>query len=273
MTLSPEEVSILDALDHELPVGEGYLICDHIKSIPRLIADLADARSRAIFSDAVKAMWQQDMRTLIARIQTTENPLMLWAIHVHLDTRQIPPRLRWPACDGDEQYQFFTWLPDVLWIAKRNPDHKAGFKSWQGAFKHAPATRKLHLSLHARYLYTTRKPRSANYYALGLALSETQRKELMTFQTNKMRAITRRLNDIASVREKLLTHAVAHPDKAGLHSPADIARRRSELWKIYQLTGENQTETVHYYREITGQRITRQTLAKQLILINKVLAE
>lgn len=253
--------------DHAEPVhdiwvdGEGL---DCIKSISQLITEKRGCLRAADFSDVVRRLPTTPTRRLILHVGTTTDPLLLWARHLELDRRDIAPCLRWPqADDAAPQLAFVTWLADIYWLAKRCPDHDPTYARWRNLFRYTPAEEKWHRT--ARWIYRPHKRHY--YYSRGLGLSDEQRQPLMTMQTNSMRADRGILNRLPDLRDQIRLFADEHPDKSGRRSPEELAERRGLLLRLYLLAGRNQSTTVRYLEQLTGEQITRQALRKQLAMI------
>jgi hypothetical protein len=93
---------------HELPSF------DVIKSVPQLLIERwSNAAAWAFFQAAATDIPQQQTVTLVARIVTATDPLLLWLIHEELDRREVPPAFRWPMNQESAQTEFITWLADI----------------------------------------------------------------------------------------------------------------------------------------------------------------
>lgn len=66
------------------------------------------------------------------------------------------------------------------------------------------------------------------------------------------------------IEEKLGVLGMLKPDKSGDRSPAEIAERRATLVRVFVLLGRSQAAVVDYIRDVLGQPMTRQALARQL---------
>lgn len=257
--------------------GAGEPLDCEVLSIPQLIAQKVASGDLATFKTRVLALCEQDSQALIARIATTGDTLTLWFIHLTLDKRGIAPALRWPANDDSQQSEFITFAADLLWLSRRYPDHKPNYRGWARALAHQPPSPHWHAAVHRQYLFAAPRYSLAHYCSKALALAERQRQELMTLPTATMASERRQLQSerFTELRERLLTHAMGHRDKAGKHQPHDIANRRAALWRTYVLCGKCKATTTHNWHLLTsattGKPITRQALAKQLVIIEGVL--
>jgi hypothetical protein len=237
---------------------------DRVKSIPKLIEEKRGCPRAAAFLEAVRGLPKTPTPALIVHVGTSTDPLLLWARHLELDQRGIAPCLRWPqADDAAPQLAFVTWLADVHWLAKRWPTHATAYARWRNLFRYMPATEQWHRT--ARWVYRPHKHH--HYYAKGLGLSDEQRQPLMTMQTNAMRSDRNILKRLPDLRDAIRAYAEERPDKSSRRSPAELAERRARILRLYLLAGRSQVAAVRYLEQLTGERITRQALRKQLAAI------
>lgn len=237
---------------------------DRVKSISQLINEQHSRPGVAVFASNVRSLPAAPTQSLILHVGTTMDPLLLWARHLELDRRDIPPCLRWPqADDAAPQLAFVTWLADVHWLAKRWPKHAPAYTRWRNLFHYAPASEQWHRT--AWWVYRPHKHH--HYYARGLGLSDEQRQPLMTMQTNAMRADRNILKRLPDLRDAIRAYAEGRPDKSSQRSPAELTERRARLLRLYLLAGRSQVTAVRYLEQVTGERITRQALRKQLAVI------
>jgi hypothetical protein len=249
---------------------------EEVHSIARLTAEKGSGADLARFNRAVAGMLTQDTQTLILRIATTADPLVLWELHQELDRRGIPPAQRWPANQEDTpQAEFITLMADLLWTTKRNPGHTPAYRGWRGLFSHSSGSPDWCATAYRQYLFVSARYSVSHWCARGLALTEPQRLELMVLQTSPMQTDRRQLasDKFAEFRAKLLAHAMQHQDRSGKHTPEAIAERRARLWRTFVLSGRNQTTTVKNWHLLTGEALTRQAIAKQLVIVDQVRRE
>ena len=126
---------------------------DEVQPIPRLIANKKLSDDLIRFKDTVRALSATDTLTLIVRLATTADPLVLWAIHCNLDKREIAPALRWPANNEGPQFEFINYAADLLWFSKRNPNHQPAYRGWRGVFTNSPASQGWHATVYRQYIY------------------------------------------------------------------------------------------------------------------------
>jgi hypothetical protein len=241
-------------------------------SIARLIVQKRESGDVDRFKKAVFSLKTADTQTLIVRIATTTDALTLWALHVTLDKRDIPPALRWPTNDSTPQMVFITWLADVAWFAKRHPEHKAKFRGWQRLLRERPSSPKW-LECAFWLFHNVYDKRSLAYVgAKGLALTQVQRQPLMLFTTSAMVAARRELQSTAfeATREALYSHAKARRGMSGSSTPESTANRRACLWRVHVLLGHSPTETARGWQSLTGETSSRQAISKTLEIIKAV---
>lgn len=252
--------------------GAGEPLSDEVRSIPALVALKNASGDLEHFKARTLALHEQDSRTLIARIATTGDALTLWALHLTLDKRDVAPALRWPANTNDQQCEFVNFVADLHWFVKRNPGHKTGYRSWASLLRHPPASPAWHIVAHRLYLFISARHSIPHWCSRGLALSERQRLELTTLPTTAQQATRRQLQAerFAELRERLLTHAMEHPDKSGKRQPHEVANRRAAIWRTHLLSGKCQATTAKNWHLLTGHPLTRQALAKQIAIVEDV---
>ena len=252
-----DDLDDLDGLEVDL---------EPVHSIPYLTAKKGTGDDLARFNRAVAAMPNQDTQTLILRIDTTTDPLILWELHKELDRRGLPPCLRWPANKSTDQMRLVTVLADLLWFTKRNPDHTPLFKDWIKFLKLEPGS-EAWLDKSYWLLMNMSSCNLARHGTKALALNDTQRRELMMFPSSKMVIERRELQPtrFAEIGEKLLSHAYAYPNKdSERNNPATAAARRVRLWRVSVLTGHATTATAKYWELLTGEVIARRMIPRRI---------
>jgi hypothetical protein len=240
-----------------------------VHSVPRLVADKRDYGDPEAFRRAVKAMRETDTRTLVVRIATTGDPLLLWAIHIVLDGRGVAPALRWPANDASPQGEYLTWLADMFWFAKRNHGHKPSYRGWQGLFTHPTASLKWHATAYRQYLFVAARYSIAHWCSKGIGLTEPQRSQLLTLPTNAMQSDRRQLcpERFEALQDRIASYAMQHPDRSRRHSPHAVANRRALLWRVFVLSARNHTATAMNWQLLTGESLSRQAVSKQIAMV------
>jgi hypothetical protein len=244
-----------------------------VHSIARLTAEKAASGDLARFKKLLAALRTTDTPTLILRIATTTDPLMLWALHGTLDKRGIAPCLRWPKNDSTPQMVFITWLADVQWLARHNPAHRAKFKSWQRLFIEAPDSPAWREKAYWIFAGMYERQNLSSYGTRGLGLDAAQRQPLMLFPTASMVKARLELQPerAAEIREQLYSYSIEHPDKSGLHTPEVIAGRREALWRVFILSGRSPTATARNWHLLTGKAQTREAIWQQIATIKTIL--
>lgn len=248
---------------------------DLFKSVTLLASEKGQQTGLERFREAVLGLHSASTQTLILRLATASDALLTWAIHLELDRRAVPPCLRWPANTSSTQAEFITWLADIHWFAKRHPLHKAQSKGWRDLLAQAPATAKWHGHACRQYGHAEmrRGQRSLSHWcAHGLALTDAQRRDLMTLPTKQMHASRSAIvgEPFARLEQALLDHAVAHPDRSGEHEPDAIATRRALMFRVYVLAGGSATTAARYWALLTGEQVSRQAIAKQIDAVEAI---
>lgn len=246
-----------------------------LHSIPHLIAEKRASRDADRFVRQVLALVTVDTQTLVVRIASTTDPLMLWSIHVALEKRGVQPCLRWPANTATDQAIFVTWLADLAWVQKRMLDHVPRSKNGIRLFRQDVGTTTWHSSAFWMFKNTYGKRSLARATARALGLTLQQRQELMLCSTSAMVGKRRELHSstFAETRQTLYDHARAHPDKSGNTTPEAVAARRARLWRVYLLSGKSPTVTASNWRLLTGEAMSRQAISKQIAAIEIALSD
>ncbi|MCV2358636.1 hypothetical protein LNV08_06560 [Paucibacter sp. TC2R-5] len=247
-----------------------------VLSVPQLkaIRGSSSASATADFKRRTDTLATDATQTLVVRVETAADPLVLWALHLELDKRDVPPCVRWPANEGDGgQLEFITFLADLLWICKRNPGHITNFRGWRGAFKHSPDSEAWHAIAHRQYIWLIKRGSLSHQCAKGLALVDGQRLDLMVLQTNSMQAERRKLQtrEFEVIRVALQRHALLKPDRSKRMTPTKSAERRAKVWRVYLLSGRRQTAMAANWRLLTGETVSRQALMKTVVTVASVL--
>jgi hypothetical protein len=243
-----------------------------IDSFARLVEKKHASGDLVRFKALARELLTQDIQTLIVRIANTTDPLMLWAIHLQLEKRNIAPVQRWPGRTDAIQMLFVSWCADIAWFAKRNPAYTPHFKSWRRLFELKPCGPQW-LEV-AYWLFVSMRSRSlAHITARALALFDYQRLDLLTVPTMAMVAARRQLAPakLESIKTRLLSYALAHRDKSGQHTPDDIANRRAALYRVHLLSSNHAPTTAINWQALTGQVMTRQTVSGHLNTVADIL--
>ncbi|MCG9056634.1 hypothetical protein LH442_11705 [Laribacter hongkongensis] len=214
------------------------------------------------FKSAATRLPEASTRELLARVETTTDPLTLWVVHLELDRRQIPPCLRTPYRDDSPELCFVTWLADLHWLCQRNPGHTTTFRSWHRLFVYEQASTNWHKT--AVWVYRQGQAKMNFYFSKGLGLTDQQRQPLALLMSQPMRADRELLRAMPRHRERILTHALSNRDKGAVHSPQDVAGRRSEILRIHLLGGRSKSRTAEWFNLLHGTKLTRQLVAKQI---------
>lgn len=241
---------------------------ESIHSIPFLkAAKEANPALWRAFKESTETLPAPDTSTLIARIETTADPLILWEIHQELDRRDIPPAFRYPRNHDTGQMRFTTWLADLHWHTRR-ARHGPRFRSWRRLF--APAGESWHESAKNVFEYGWRRNQNASYYAKGLALTDDHRLDLMTIKTSKQIARQRQLKQSIEVHRAIASHAIANAGRLSKERrPDQTTRDRYLIWKTYILADQSPTITARMFEAIYGEPMTRQKVQKQIAAVTQ----
>jgi len=239
-----------------------------IVSLPALrAAKEANTASWRAFQDSTEALAVYSTTALIARIETTADPLILWEIHQELDRREIPPAFRYPKNQDDGQIRFVTWLADLHWHTRR-VRNTPRFRAWRRLF--APVGESWHESAKNVFEYGWRRHQNASYYAKGLALTDDHRLDLMTIKTSKQIARQRQLKQSEEMRRAIASHAIANAGRLSKERrPDQTIRDRYLIWKTYMLADQSPTTTARMFEAIYGEPMTRQKVQKQIAAVTQ----
>jgi hypothetical protein len=235
-----------------------------IDCIPMLLAQPSSVGERNTRRHAISGIPGSDTETLVARIGTSTDPIVLWALHLHLDRRGVPPCIRWPANIATPQAEFITLLADLLWLCRRLPStHRPAFRGWRNLWKEQPGSPAWHQHALRQYLFVAQRGSIGHWCATGLALSDAQRADLMMLPTAAMRATRTALHPsrVAAVERQLVDLAEMKPDRAREHSPHAVAVRRLRLWRVWVLSDRSPTRTAESWHLLTGERLSRQRVS------------
>ncbi len=245
-----------------------------IHSVAYLLAQKKASGDLDRWKRVIAALPGLDSQTLILKVCAADDALTLWALHVHLDKRGVAPCLRWPGNTTTCQMRFITWAADLFWFARRNLGHSAKFQSWQRLLQDEPGSAQWLERTYRIFAAMYGRQNVSSYTARGLALAHEQRQLLMTLPTSRMVTARTELQPtaFAAITQRLLSHAMAYPDKSGAHSPQNIANRRAQLWRVHVLLGKRPTETARGWELLTGAPAKRQVISRQIEAIKTALS-
>lgn len=245
-----------------------------IDSVAYLVAQKKASGDLDRWKKVIAAFPGHHTQTLILKVGTTDDAVTSWALHVHLDKRDVAPCLRWPGNTATLQMYFVSWAADLFWFARRNLGHSAKFQSWQRLLRDEPGSAQWLEKAYRIFGAMYGRQNVSSYTARGLALAHEQRQPLMTLPTSRMVAARTELQPtaFADITQRLLSHATEFPDKSGAHSPQDIANRRAQLWRVHVLLGKRPTETARGWELLTGTPAKRQVISRQIEAIKAALS-
>lgn len=245
---------------------------ERIDSLSALrVAREANTASWRAFQESTETLPAADTSTLIARIETTVDPLMLWEIHHELERRGIPPIFRHPRNDDTGQMRFVTWLADLYWHTRRTDPPEKVYRSWKRLF--GPADDSWHDKARIVFEHGWRRGALATYCTKGLCLTDDDRLDLMTIKTTRQLARQRQLKQSDEMRFAIASYAAQHPDKTGKRRPNEITRDRCLIWKIYLLADQRDTMTAQMFTAIYGEKMTRLKVQQQIAAVKKAWEE
>lgn len=236
-----------------------------VRSIPALVEAKRSAVDALRFRTQVRDLANWATVDLLPRLETTQDPLMLWAVHLELERRDIPPCLRIPSHSLGPQGDYITLAADLLWFQKRHPEHQAVFRGWRDVLRASLCSLQWHQHVYRQFLYNY--PRGLSYMAAkGLGLIEAQRQQLLSVPTSRMARERAGVQGEAFERliDQLHQHALAHPDRAGKHTPQAVALRRARLLRCHVMSGRRPTLTADYWQRLTGERMSRQAVGAHI---------
>ena len=245
-----------------------------IHSVAFLLAQKKASGDLDRWKRVIAALPGLDSQTLILKVCAADDALTLWALHVHLDKRGVAPCLRWPGNTTTCQMRFITWAADLFWFARRNLGHNAKFQSWQRLLQDEPGSSQWLEKAYRMFAAMYGRQNVSSYTARGLALSHEQRQPLMTLPTSRMVTARTELQPtaFADITQRLLSHAIAYPDKSGVRRPEAVRSRRSRLWQVHVLSGKRPAETARNWTLLTGETMKRQVISRQIEAIKTALS-
>lgn len=250
-----EDAVLLDELATEPPAPPGPSWGAEL----RIVSELPQTPVQAEIQAEIPA---QDTAYLLRRISTAYNPVTLWALHAELDARGIPPCLRPDQQIDTEQARFVSVLADLLWLAKRHPGHRTLTKRVRRILNGEPNV----IAWHKAALWTYQLALGQPYtLAKWLALTPEQRHLTATMPTRDQAIKRNALPDqLTKIHNKLLDHARAHPDRSGTTEPCELAKRRTELLRVFLLLDRDRKRTHRYMQEVAGFKSSINALNLQL---------
>lgn len=213
-------------------------------------------------AEALASIPGESTKRLLMRVETTDKPAVLWALHAELDDRGIPPCVRPAQRIGTEQAAFITTLADLLWIARRHPGHAPLKKRMSRITRGEPNTDVWHRAA----LWAHQESRGKPYtLAKWLGFTDAQRAQTATMpakaQSNERRALP---DQLEAIYEALLDHALDHPDKSGRVRPDDVAKRRTKLVRLFVLLGRSVPALHEHLQAVEGIKTSVQATRNQI---------
>lgn len=236
--------------------------------VPALVARKRGAELER-FNARVAALAGRDTMDLRASIGTCADPAMLWALHAELMQRAVPPILRGPRpWHLGTQGRLVEFGADLVWLAVMEPGHRARHGLARGIL------RTVRGSADWWKLVVRQFGRSGDVRALVLALglTEPQRRHLRTVQTAPRARLFERLHgDGFGQLVRSIEDAVrAAPDRSGRTDPRATATRRAQLWRVHRLLGVGPAGTASSWARLSGEKLERWQVARQLAAVEPV---
>lgn len=265
MTASHDDaLALLDELDEQTPVTpqpRRPTWGADLRTVPELPVEFKQA-------EALASIPAQSIKHLLTRVNTADKPRVLWALHMELDARAIPPCVRPAQRIGTEQARFITVMADLLWIARRHPGHRPQLQRMRRVLNGEPDSLQWHRACLWAFQHCRGEP---GLLARRLGLTDEQRQQTATMparnEANRRRDLPDRLEEI---REKLLTHALYNPGGARKQTPDELADRRKELLRLYLLLDRDRKATHEYLQRVEGVTTTVRAMTLQLEAIARI---
>ncbi len=237
-------------------------------SVPELLARKRGPELER-FNARVAALVERGTLDLRASVGTCADPATLWALHMELMGRGIPPILRGPRpWHLGAQGRLVELAADLAWLSVTEPGHAARHglarailrTPWGSSGWWALVLRQFGRSGNVRGL------------VLALGLAEPQRLHLRTLRTAAGARLFERLHGegFGLLVGELETALRQCPDKSGRTDPRATAIRRAQLWRVHRLLGSGAADTARTWAALSGEVLTRQQVAKQLAVTETV---
>ncbi|HCE92402.1 MAG: hypothetical protein A2Z90_15485 [Burkholderiales bacterium GWA2_64_37] len=237
-------------------------------SIPQLLSRKSGPEL-ARFDARVAALAGRDTMDLRASVGTCTDPAMLWALHAELMGRAVPPILRGPRpWHLGAQGRLVEFGADLVWLAVMDPGHRARHGLARGILRTERG------SGGWWQLVVRQFGRSGDVRGLVLALglTEPQRRHLRTLQTSPRARLFERLHGDGFGRlvEAIEDALRAAPDRSGRTAPRATAIRRAQLWRVHRLLGQGPAGTAYSWARLSGEKLERWQVARQLAAVEPV---
>ena len=205
----------------------------------------------------------EDLKVCLAEYFSANKINHFMHLSAELSRRGIPPCFRmnfakdvvWIAGDSEEAY--FLMLADFEWIIFRYPTHKVAWKCAESLF--APGKFKKT----AQYLRWDGK-RASGQIATALALTIHQQRECAWIQSLAVRRWRDTLIKRMPVARAVIAAHLASKDKRPMDDVSITIDRRFDIWLCGQFGGNKPQHTANFYKMLTGQKLPRNIVAKQL---------
>jgi len=227
-----------------------------------------------------------DIQGLLGYVNATQDPYRLYVAHAKLSDRGIPPALREHKWNRDAQTNFVLWLTDLEWLMRRHPNHRP--RNWRMRsliddyhkidfyrFGGVNPERKIAEWHQLAADIFNRRAANGVYWRLlaeRLDLSDEHCLELRTMMSaNIQKTRARTLRRLSKYREMLYQYSLDHPDCSNTRTPKQIADDRTEILRLYLLSGKSATVTAAWLNVLhpLSPPKTRQAIHNQLGTIRR----
>lgn len=245
------------------------------KTVPEPIEE-RDRSTREALASRIRSMGTRPTRDLLSGMEITDDPIVLWALHVIFHSRGVPPILRGPRHRLGDQGRFLDFCADVWWLqtsylsdVKLTPKYRL----MKTAVKTPPLTQSW-FKLLARQYAGPHGEKDVRTLVIALNLSTKDRSMLRRLQPRPIYDRFEQLHGepYLDLQERLLAALISKPDKSGKVPSRETAQRRALMWRIHELTGRSCAMTAKYWGLVTGETVTRQQAQRQIDAAKKVLS-
>ena len=208
---------------------------------------------------------------LVVSVGDSSDPIVMWASHLELTERGVPPCLR-KTNFSSPQTIYFDWLADMYWLGKKHPYHVPSWSTYASIFKLATADARGVDAWHsrARWLYSDRL--LPHHYAKRLGLTDKQHWELNVLFSGDVRKRRKRFrDDEEKTQARLFSYLASHPDRSGLRGPSEVFDNRWIIHRCHHLAGGNVVLTGRYVEFLTGKNLSRAVIRARIKTISSAL--
>lgn len=238
-------------------------------SVPKLVARKRGPELER-FNARVAALAERGTLDLRTSVGTCADPAMLWALHMALMGRGLPPILRgqrpWHL---GAQGRLVEFAADVAWLQSTDPGHRGRYGPAQAILRTPWGTDGWWRLVLRQF---GRSSSDVRGLVLALGLTEPQRLHLRTVQTAPRARVFERLHGdgFGQLVDCIETALRVAPDKSGRTDPRATAVRRAQLWRVHRLMGGGPAATAHTWGRLSGEVLARWQVARQLAAVKDI---